>query len=164
MRRREFCKVVGIEVEAYKTLARRNQLPFMDVKWRDFDLEDALRLRLALDMSENSGLGPGAAARVVWNALAWNALAGRLKEPLDAANHPEDIFIAQEIWENAGTLGANHYAGTLREVVEQSEKRALDEKPKTERTRIVFANVSGAARFILAQAKWGRALLDDEPR
>ncbi|BCG85333.1 hypothetical protein MesoLj113c_14430 [Mesorhizobium sp. 113-3-9] len=181
MKRGLFSKVVGVSEENLKTLRRRNQLPFplFDDDGHDegfvaagrepqavFSVLDALKLRLALDMTIEGGVSPDVAAKAVSNAIGY--LAG--KDPFALADDPrsDDIFIGIERYrardgkskDYADYFGANHYAGNLRDIALESEKRAgedylrsLENGESVSRMRLVLVNLSAAARDIAARAE-----------
>ena len=97
----------------YKVLKQREQLPFvpsdddLDGKWANFNLDDAFRLRLMLDLiggeskdeTQLNGLGPSYAAEIVGNAMGLFP-----RHPLNQVE-PDDWWAGLVVFEDTTSEG-----------------------------------------------------------
>jgi hypothetical protein len=160
-----FC--ANIDAPRYKVLRQRGQLPFghsddsPDNKWADFTLDDAFRLRLALDLiggesadsSELNGLGPSYAASIVFNALSY-VEAQALQE-----DTKRDLWIGVGIFDEINAEGedyrwSNWFAGGLSQVATWvAEKESDGTASNSQGVRFFLVNATRAANFVRERAK-----------
>lgn len=173
MKRSAMLYCADLEASRYKVLKQRKQLPYVGDDdeeddpggWADFTLNDAFRIRLALDLIGNDGLGkseedrlkglpPGYAAKVVFNAMSSTDL-HPLKMPADT-----DFWLAVVIFESLSKEDGAYrfsswYAGPLTafsdwidDEVAKAEKDGWIHVP----VRTCMVNAVRAATFVRQRA------------
>lgn len=160
--RSELCILAAIDMERFKSMSRRGQLPFMGddstsektevAGRRRYSPEDAVRLVLLDNLARRDGLPLDAAAKIIVNV---GYLFGRRSYFI-----PEDP--TQDLWigiartsyeEEIGKCidGAFHVAGLLGDVL----SKVQDQQTKFSDTvfRLDIVNFSDACRIVLRRAR-----------
>jgi hypothetical protein len=177
MRRSTLCDLADVDESYYKSLVRRDQLPFAgddeDGKgWGRYELIDAVTLRCTVDLTRQGGIAAGGgrkshpgdydhgAGKVVYNALGQlRAIVPDLNiQSIADGQEGSDFFLAIEHYRyddgDSQHCGSTHYAGTLLAIAFASEQRAAEDRPKhAERFRLDLVNISRAARFVLSRSE-----------
>lgn len=148
---------VDIKKPHFKALRARDQLPFnlepSKGTWQEFSLEDAFRLRLMLDLiggdggGQSGGAGPAYAQKVVFNALTKTSKS-------DILSSQNGIWIGVAFFEESLAVDeflrfSNWYAGEI----EDLPKWIAEREPGCRRVRLMLADATGAARFVVKRAK-----------
>lgn len=152
--RGELCTLAGITLDAYKSMERRDQLPFDDLKFdrrhRKFTSRHALSLACVVAFAKSAGLDLDYSKSVVVNGLLYLFSSYSIERPF------QDLWLGAVRWSDRDCDGRFHVGGSLIEITRNIDKdrdRAADyETPGYRQTAVHLLNVSSIFNEVKGRA------------